>query len=172
MKKLILLAPCIALLSACGGGAGGGSAVALQPGQWEMVTQVTGVEAPGAPPAVVEQMRAAAQQQPQRQNRCLTPQEAANPSAGLMNAGQASGCNFTEQTFSGGTIRVVGTCQAPGGQGSVATRMEGTYTATTMTATVTADITMGAGAPPGAPRSIRSTATLNGRRTGDCPAGG
>ena len=170
MKKMLILVPCTALLFACGGGGGGGS-VALQPGQWEMVTQITGVEAPGAPPAMVEQMRTAAAQQRQTQNRCMSPQEAANPSASLVNAGQTTGCNFTEQTFSGGNIRIVGTCRGPGGQGEIATRMEGTYTATTMTATVTADISMGANAPQGAPSSVRTTATLNGRRTGDCSAG-
>ncbi len=169
MKKVLILAPCTALLFACGGG--GGGSVALQPGQWEMVTQVTGVEAEGMPPAMLEQMRTAATQQRQTQNRCMSAQEAANPTASIANAGQTTGCNFTEQTFSGGTIRIVGTCQAPGGQGQVATRTEGTYTATTINATVTADISTGANAPPGAPRSVRTTGTLTGRRTGDCNAG-
>ena len=74
MKKMLILVPCTALLFACGGGGGGGS-VALQPGQWEMVTQITGVEAPGAPPAMVEQMRTAAAQQRQTQNRCMSPRK-------------------------------------------------------------------------------------------------
>jgi hypothetical protein len=172
MKRSILLAVSIAAITVttgCNRGGGAGGSVALQPGQWEMVTQVTGIEVPGAPPEAVEAMRAAAARQRQTQNRCMTPQEAANPGAGLMNAGQASGCNFTEQSFSGGTMRLVGTCQAPGGQGQVATRMEGTYTATTMEARITAEITM-ANAPPGSPRTVRSTGTLTGRRTGDCAA--
>jgi hypothetical protein len=173
MKRSVLLAvsvAAIAIVSGCnrGGGAGGGAQ--LQPGQWEMVTQITNIEVPGAPPEMAEAMRAAAARQRQTQNRCITPQEAANPGASMMNAGQATGCNFTEQNFSGGTMRLVGTCQAPGGQGQVATRMEGTYTATTMEARITAEVTM-ANAPPGSPRTVRSTGTLMGRRTGDCAGG-
>ncbi len=174
MKRSVFVAVSIAAIAVTAGcnrgGGGGGGSVSLQPGQWEMVTQVTNIEAPGAPPEMAEAMRAAAARQRQTQNRCVTPQEAANPGASIMSASQSSGCNFTDQTFSGGTMRLVGTCQAPGGQGQVATRMEGTYTATTMEARITAEITM-ANAPPGGPRTVRTSATLQGRRTGDCPGG-
>jgi hypothetical protein len=114
-------------------------------------------------------MRTAMLNQPQTQNRCITPEEAANPAGSMMNpTGDNQGCTFTEQTFSGGTIRVSGTCPAPGGRGSVRTSLNGTYTATTMEARLEAEVTSPPGGPPGMPQTIRMQGNLTGRRTGDC----
>lgn len=161
MKRLMLLAPCAALF-ACSG-----SAVSLQPGQWETTVQFTSIEMPGAPEQMVAPMRAA-MSAPQTRSECMTPEQAANPAGRMMNpGGPANSCQYTENTFSGGTIRVHGTCQQPG-RGSMQMNMDGSYTATTMTATVTSEMH----APPGTPgpQAIRMSGTLAGRRTGDCPA--
>lgn len=167
MKRLVLLAPSLALIAACSGGNN-----SIQPGQWEMTTRMTEIEVPGAPPEIANQMRTAMANQTQTQNRCITPEEAANPTRGMMNpSGQAEGCTFTDQTFAGGRILVSGSCPAPGGQGTVQTRLEGTYTGTTMETRVSAEVQAGASAPPGMPRTVRMTGTMTGRRTGDCPAG-
>jgi hypothetical protein len=165
MKRLIAAAP-LALLFACSG-----SSTTLQPGQWEMTSRMTNVELPGVPEQLAAQMRTAMLNQPQTQNRCITPAEAANPAGGMMNpSGSTEGCTFTDQTFSGGTIRVSGTCPAPGGRGSVRTSLNGTYTATTMEARLEAEVTAPPGGPPGMPQTIRMQGNLTGRRTGDCAA--
>ena len=164
MKRLVLWAPTLALLAACGG-----SAVSLQPGQWEMTTTMTNFEVPGAPAAMAEQMRAA-MAQPRTQNECITPEQAANPTRGMMTPdGKSEGCTFTDQTFAGGVIRMAGSCPAPGG-GSIRTNLNGSYTATTMEAQISAEVDAGASAPQGMPRNIRMSGTMTGRRTGDCPA--
>jgi hypothetical protein len=168
MKKLLVLAPCIAILSACGGGGAGGGAVSLQPGQWETTMQFTNSEAPGAPEPQVAAMRQA-MGQPQTRNECMTPAQAANPAAGMMNAGGGgNSCNFTKSTFANGTIDVAGTCSPPGGANATVA-MTGTYTATTMTAQVTTTVRAPAGTP--GPQEIRMTGNVNARRTGDCAAG-
>ena len=167
MKKLALFAPTIVLAAACSGGA-----VSLQPGQWEHTIQFTSIDAPGMPEAQLGMMRQM-MGRPQTESTCLTPEQAANPTGGMLSPGGGQNCQFSENVFSGGTVRVRGTCQQPGG-GSAQMSMEGTYTATTMTMQMTSEVTMPPGmpAPPGAtaPRSVRMSGTVVGRRTGDCAA--
>jgi hypothetical protein len=156
MKRLALLAPTMALIVACG------SNTALQPGNWEMTTKMTDIELPGQPPAMAAQMKQAMAAQAQTQTRCITPQEAANPAGGMMSpSGNAQGCTFSKQTFSGGTIDVAGSCPVPTG-GRAETSLTGTYTGTEMNARITANVT-------GGPQQMRMSGTLTGRRIGDCP---
>lgn len=165
MKRQLLLAAPIVLLFACSG-----SAVQLQPGQWELTTTMTDFQAPGAPPEMLAQMRASAGR-PQVLTECMTPAEAANPAGWMTNpGGNAQGCTFTDQTFAGGVIRVSGSCPLPNNGGSTRTSLQGSYTATTMEARLTGQLQAGPGAPPGMPRNISTTGTLNARRVGDCPA--
>jgi hypothetical protein len=163
MKRLLLWAPSMALIAACSG-----SAVSLQPGQWETTIRMTSVEMPGAPEAMVAQMRQAASA-PQTSSECMTPEEAANPASKMMNpGGGANSCQFTESTFAGGAIRVRGTCSPPGA-GRQQMSMEGSYTSTTMEARITAEMQAPPGANPTGPQSVRVSGTMTGRRTGDCP---
>lgn len=162
MNKLVLFAPTIALAAACSG-----SAVTLQPGQWETRVQFSSIEMPGAPEAVLVPMRAA-MSQPQVRSECMTPEQAANPTGRMMNTGSnPNACQFPENVFTGGTIRVRGTCQDPA-RGTMQISWDGSYTATTMEARVSAEMR----APPGAqgPQTIRMSGTMSGRRTGDCAA--
>jgi hypothetical protein len=162
MKRLMLLVPSVALLFACSD-----SAVSLQPGQWETSIRFTSIEVPGAPEAQVAPMRAMLSQ-PQTSSNCVTPEQAANPGGNLLSPrGDANNCTYTENTFSGGTIRVRGSCSQSGGA-QAQMSMEGTYTATTMEAQISSEIQ----APPGTqgPQTVRMSGALTGRRTGDCPA--
>lgn len=162
MNKLALFAPTIALAAACSGGA-----VSLQPGQWEHTVQFTSIEAPGVPEAQMTAMRQM-MGQPRTDSECMTPQQAANPTGNMLSPNGGQNCQFTENVFSGGTIRVHGTCQQPGG-GTAQMNMDGSYTATTMNVRLTSEVTMPPGMP--GPRSVRMAGTVTGRRTGDCAAG-
>jgi uncharacterized protein DUF3617 len=161
MKRYVLPALPIALLFACSP-----SAVALQPGMWETTIQFTSIDVPGAPPAQLTAMRAM-MGQPQTRSECMTPEQAANPAQRMMNPEGTNGCQFSDSTFAGGTIRVHGTCQAQG-RGSSQTSMEGTYTATTIQATISSDMHPPAGTA--GPQSVHMAGTISARRTGDCPA--
>jgi len=165
MKKIALFAPTLALCAACSGS--GGTAVSLQPGQWETAIQFASIEVPGAPEAEIAQFRSM-MGRPQTHSGCITPQDAANPSNKIMNPqGENRGCQFNENTFAGGTIRVHATCQAPMG-GTMQMNMDGSYTATTMQATINQEMH----APPNTPgpQTIRMSGNLTAHRTGDCPA--
>ena len=157
MKRLILFVPAVVLAAACSGQTG-----TIQPGNWETTTRFTSVEVPGMPEAVAKQMQAQMANQP-AQTRCITPAEAANPTGGMMGSQNPQGCTFSEQTFSGGVIRVRGSCPGPGGQGQIRMSWEGTYTDTTMTGNITTELS-------GGPQTMRMAGTINSRRTGDCPS--
>ena len=160
MKRFAVLTPSILLIAACSGGSD-----TLQPGQWETTVQIANVEVPGAPPEVAEQM-AMLLRQAQTESHCLTPEQAADPTAGMANpTGRAEGCTFSERTFSGGRIHVVSSCPAPAGQGEVRSTLEGTYTPTNMEAQMNVE---GPSGMPGTQQTVRLTGTMTSRRTGDC----
>lgn len=154
-----------------GGQAGGQGAQSLQPGQWEMTSQMTAVEIPGAPPEVQAQMRAQ-QGRTQTDRTCITPEQASNPLRQFRESmtGPGAGCQTSEDVFAGGVIRIRTTCQRPGGaQGSAQVTMEGTFTATTLAATVAISAQGANVAGPGT-TAMRVSTNLRGRRIGDCPA--
>ena len=144
----------------------------MQPGYWEMVTQVTSVEAPGAPPQAQAQLRAQ-QGRSQTDRRCITPEQAANPTRDLVGSGpQSRNCQFSDRIFAGGVIRVSATCRQPGGPSQAQLAMEGRFSATTLEATLTVtatgpNMTGGSGM-----QRVRASSTVRGRRVGECPARG
>jgi hypothetical protein len=170
MKRLIIFVPAIALagiVAGCGGGAN-----QLQPGQWEMAVQVKSLEMPGAPPELQAQMRRGIGQS-QTNRDCITPEQARNPLGQMRDMvaqGRAANCRFTDEVFGGGVIRIRATCPGPGGQGEGRMSMEGTFTATTLQATLTATAQGGNAAVPGA-TGMNMTAEITGRRVGECAAG-
>ncbi|MGZ8347716.1 MAG: DUF3617 domain-containing protein [Allosphingosinicella sp.] len=155
----------LALLPAIAACSGAGSS-SIQPGQWEMTTSFSTVEAPGMPPEALQAMRAQLANQRQTQTSCITPEQAANPAGGLMNTGGSgpNGCQFSKSTFAGGAIDVQGTCPGPTG-GSMTMSWQGNYTPTTMEGQFTTAV-------EGGPQAMRMVGTMSGRRVGDCPAGG
>ncbi|NNC72561.1 MAG: DUF3617 domain-containing protein [Sphingomonadaceae bacterium] len=161
MKKLMIAAAPLALLGACSGGD-----VALQPGEWEMTTSITDIEAPGAPEQMVEMMRTQLGQADTDTN-CLTDADSEDPLAGMLEDGDfGDECDWGDSSFAGGVINVNGTCAAPGGQGNAEISFEGTYTATSMDAEIEVAMTDG---PMG---DITMSGTMNGERTGECSADG
>lgn len=155
--------------------AAGLGARSIQPGQWEMTARVTQMEIPGATPEV--QARIAAQRNRQQTSRtCITPERAANPlrefREAMARGQQGANCQTAEDVFAGGVIRIRAICRpAGGGPGVGQMAMEGSFTATTLQATLTinTDAPVTAGRP--GPRSIRMSSTVSGRRVGDCPRG-
>jgi hypothetical protein len=150
--------------------AGDPNAQSIQPGEWEMTSVMTSLEAPGAPPAVAQQMRGQLNQ-PQIRRQCITPAEAANPTRNLMNAGApGQGCRFGDSVFAGGVIRIALTCQQPGGAASMRMAVEGGFSATEMNMALRMSMTgprSGSG-----PQSFNMAGRMTGRRIGECPARG
>jgi hypothetical protein len=166
MKRLIILAPALVLIAACSRGPD-----KIQDGQWELTYQLTGMDIPGAPPEAQTQMRAQLNH-PATNRVCITSAWASNPMAEVRRAISTSpqnpNCHFTDDTYGNGRVKIHATCQQPGGPGRADVLLEGSFTATTGDLTLTASgegLPMAAGAG-----NARVTATVRGRRVGDCPA--
>ncbi len=121
--KRILSAACFLALAACGSDGGSDSAnggseaggatsagVNMEPGQWEMTSQILSMEVPGmpagtqmpTPPATTISM-------------CLTPEQAATPNAGfLTGAGENSGCRTEGMNFANGRVSGTVICEMEG----------------------------------------------------------
>jgi Protein of unknown function (DUF3617) len=161
MKRLIIIAPAIVLIAACSGGAD-----TIQHGQWEIVTEMTSVEAPGAPPALLEQMRASMASQRQTQSQCITAEQARNPARNMTGQNPA-GCEFSDTTWAGGNVRIRANCRPPGTP-PVQLSIEGTYTAQQINNRINVSMEMPNPTGAGAPMQIRLQGRMTGRRTGDC----
>ena len=163
------------LLVSCGGGtdanqqkaeggnaatpaaSGAGAAVAMQPGQWEITTEVLemevpnmpkGVNGPTPPPTVVRT--------------CLTPQQASAPSGGfLTGSGETGGCTTENMSTSGGRIRGTVQCNQPGT--TMRSTMDGQFSPTGFEVNQRVETSS-----QGMNVTMRSR--TSGRRVGDCPA--
>ncbi len=172
MKRSIILAAGVAATAVAAGCSSGGPDQ-RQPGEWETITEIKALEVPGAAPDM--QARARAQiGQSQTARECLTEEAARDPIRQLrqmMAQGPSSNCQFSDQVFRGGTIRIRATCAAAGGGGSAEFSVDGGFTAITLESTVIMNA-QGAGVAsvPGA-TGMRLTANVRGRRVGDCPVG-
>ncbi len=172
MRQLIGMAALA--LAACGGGgeenaeggngtaaaSGGGSAsVSLQPGQWEITTTVASINVPNLPPGATPPLPP-----PSPVRSCLTPEQAAQPTAGFIaGAGENGGCTYENSSMSGGRIEATVQCNAGGA--TMRSVMNGQFAPesfeVTQRATTSAE---------GMNMEMESRTT--GRRVGDCPAGG
>jgi hypothetical protein len=163
----------IAFLSTASGSAAGldlqasARPISIQPGQWEIATEMTSVEAVGVPEEVLQQMRAQLASQRQVRSQCITPEQARNPAANLMRNQNVRGCEYGETTWAGGVIRIHATCQPPGGTPARMT-IEGSYAAQQFDGRIGASTTMPAPVEAGAKVRIDLRGRLTGRRTGEC----
>jgi hypothetical protein len=144
----------------------------MQPGQWEMAVQVRSIEMPGAPPEAQARIRSQLGRTQTNQD-CITPEQARNPLSQMRQMvaqGRAASCQFTDQVFGGGVIRIRATCPGPGGQpGAGQVSMEGSFTATTLQAALSVSATGANPAMPGA-TGMRMIVDVRGRRVGECQA--
>lgn len=120
----------------------------LSPGLWEITLETQATRQPGFAP------------EPFRLTQCLTEADARDPSAllgGLANPG-ASGCTYTDKTYSGNTFRFSMQCA-----GSFAIRSQGEvrFTADTMRGTINAVANVGA-------EKLTLSNKISARRLGGC----
>ena len=145
-------------LAACSGGASQNAAAPaeeakLQPGQWEMTTQMTSTS-----PAQ-EKMPAEAMK-PVTVSSCITADQVEKPQPTLFTASTGS-CKYDTFYMANGILNFTMKCEQPGS--SVASTVAGSFTATTMDAEVNM-VTYTADA------QSNMSAKLSGRRVGECTA--
>jgi hypothetical protein len=176
MKTHLILSAAALALAACGSnekGDGNGSAAAggggspsasasgvnLQPGEWEMKTEVVNVSAEGLPAGVAEGMKAQASSSSKT---CMTPEEAKGPKGDIF-AGKGSNCKSENFSWSGGTIKGRTVCTGQGGAGETVMEMDGKYSAQSIDMTMKSKTEL-------AGKGMTMEMRLSGRRIGECGA--
>lgn len=172
MRAQAILLGGLVLLGACGGQGSGDmsanevagtlDAVPIAPGLWEIASEVVDVGAPNLPVAVQRRMigpRA-------RVRSCVTPAQAARPSAGFL-AARAEGpdCRYADFAMRDGRMTGTMRCAEPG-VGETVARMDGTYRREDYVLSMRIETPM----PDGVTMRIDTRTT--GRRIGACPAEG
>jgi hypothetical protein len=172
MKTKLILGAAVLALAACGksgGGnessaaSGGGSAsaagISLQPGEWEMKTEVVNVSAEGLPAGIAEGMKAQASSTTKT---CMTPEEAKGPKGDIF-AGKDSNCKSEGFSWSGGTIKGKTVCAGQGGAGKTEMEMDGKYSAQSIDMTMKSKTDL-------AGKAMTMEMRVQGRRIGECTA--
>ena len=142
--------------AASGGGAAG---ISLQPGEWEMKTEVVSIAAEGLPPGMTEGMKANAGS---TSRTCMTPEEAKGPKGDLFAGDKSGNCKSEGFSWSGGSIKGTTTCTPPGGGKTVMT-MDGRYSPQTIDMTMKSQTDI-------AGKAMTMEMRVSGRRVGECSA--
>ena len=174
MKPTLFASTILLTLAACGQGEEKGrkqtaqdvakemAALKMEPGQWEATNEILSASAPGLPEQALKQMVG----QKTTVSNCVTPEQAAKPSANFLAAQKNSNCTY--QDFSMEDGRMTGTMTCSGGQvpGEMEMKMAGEYGARSY------DMKMDMNAknmPGGMTMTIKARTT--GRKIGECSPG-
>jgi len=97
--------------------------VQLKPGQWEGRFTVQDIDLPNAPAGVKDQMKRVMNQTSLRY--CVTPEQAANPSAEMFSGQEQRNCTYGGFEAKGGKVSGKVSCKAQGG--TMNATMSGSY---------------------------------------------
>lgn len=136
----------------------------LEPGEWQIVSKLSLVEAQGVPAAAAAQMKTAMQRS-STDKQCLTPEQVERPNSGLFAGRENSRCKYDSFEMSGGKIKAVMHCPGAAG-GEMRMTMDGSYAPKSYQVDATMDMAM-----PGEGQKMKMTMQSIGTRLGDCPAG-
>ena len=174
MTRILLASATFLVLAACGRGEEKGgkqsaqevakemAALKMEPGQWEVTNEVLSATAPGLPEGTLTKMVG----QKTTASNCVTPEQAANPSANFLAAQKNSNCTY--QNFSMEDGRMTGTLTCSGGQvpGEMEMKMAGEYSARSYVMNTDMNAK---GMPGGMTMTIK--ARTSGRKVGECTPG-
>jgi hypothetical protein len=175
LMRFVLLAAALAALPSCNRSAsesGGGNMSAdqvaeelkdmkIEPGQWEATNEIVQVNAPGVPGDTLKSLIG----QKTNVSNCITPEQAAKPSANFLAAQANNNCTYQDWRMEGGRMTGAMTCEGGQMPGKVIMNMAGNYSPTQY------DLDMDmktSGLPGGMTMTIK--AKTSGRRVGECTA--
>ncbi len=135
----------------------------MEPGQWEATSEILQATSPGLPADALKPMEG----EKKKVSNCVTPEQAARPSANFLAAQQNMNCTYQDFSMEGG--RITGTMNCSGGQvpGQMVLKMDGEYGPRSYAI----NMDMKAGGMPGGMTMTIKAKTI-GRRVGDCTAEG
>lgn len=132
----------------------------LEPGLWETTTLITALAVPGLS---ADAAKAATGTRTTTSN-CVTPAQAAKPSAEFLSGASDGNCTYQRFSMANARIDAAMTCRPAAAPGAIAMTLDGGYspTAFTLGMAVRTDL------PGDGDMTMRATVT--GKRTGDCAA--
>jgi hypothetical protein len=133
----------------------------IEPGQWEATNEIVSASAPGVPADALKSMVG----QKSTVSNCITPEQAAKPSANFLAAQQNNNCTYQDWDMEGGKMTGTMTCEGAGMPGKVIMKMTGDYAPTAYNLDMDMNTT---GLPGGMTMTIKAKTT--GRRVGECTA--
>ena len=133
----------------------------IQPGQWEATHEIVSASAPGIPADSLKSMVG----QKSTVSNCITPEQAAKPSANFLAAQQSNNCTYQDWNMDGGKMTGTMTCEGNGMPGKVIMTMSGDYGNTAYALDMDMNTT---GLPGNMTMNIKAKTT--GRRVGECTA--
>ena len=142
--------------------------VKLEPGEWEATQEILDVNVTGLPDGVPPEAMTRMIGQRTSFKHCVTPEQAANPSADFLSAQKDADCTYGDMTMADGKVKAEMSCAVPQQKdGRMKIAMNGTYLPDSydMDMNVTA-----AGLPNGISMAMKMKSM--GKRIGECPAGG
>jgi hypothetical protein len=163
--RFIALVPLL-VLAACSEGAAptkqdaeAPPAEQLSAGQWEMTTEVTRLTPrdKGAPAIKTPEGSRSTT------SSCVAEADVKKPQPALF-APEGSECSYRDIYMSGGRLNATLACSRAGLGGTIATNVNGSFTATTFEGDATSETSLSGDG------DVRIDAKLTGRRTGDCTA--
>jgi hypothetical protein len=146
--------------AAGGSGSGGASGISLQPGEWEMKTEVVNVSAEGLPPGIAEGMKA---QAGSTTRTCMTAEEAKGPKADMFARNNPGNCKSEGFSWSGGRIHGTTTCTGTEGAGKAVVTMDGQYSPQSIDMTMKSETDI-------AGKAMKVEMRISGHRVGECSA--
>jgi len=141
--------------------------VSIMPGQWETTSEIVDVTIEGAPQGMPANMADMMKGRKTVSKNCITPEQAANPSAEMLNDQKNNSCTYSNFSLSGGLVK--GNVSCPAGDGGTATvALNGSYAPDSYVMTMKVDAAgMGSGGPAG--MKMMMTMQTTGKHIGDCP---
>lgn len=141
-------------------------ALRLAPGQWETTVEILDVEMEGMPEGMPNGMMKNMVGTTTTMKSCITPEQAAMPSADFLAAQKEANCSYSSFDMSGGLLRAAMTCAGTDRPGELKLNMTGKYSAKSYE--MNQEMRM-ADFQPGMTMAMKSKVTA--RHVGDCPAG-
>lgn len=170
MRQYFAAAAALALIS-CGGGGDGneaagdkaaegagtsGASASLQPGQWEITTQVLSMSAPNMPQGVNIPLPG-----PTTIRTCITPEQAGQPGANIFTgSGESGGCTYESNNVRGGRVEATVECNTA--DGTMRSTMTGQYGGSSFEVNQQVETTASG-------QTMEMESRTSGRRVGDCP---
>jgi hypothetical protein len=136
--------------------------IRIEPGLWEVRSEVVSVSAPGLPLVTRNRMVGP---RPTVRN-CITPEQAARPNSNFLSGGNTGNCAYRDFSMDGGRMRGAMTCRNEDPPGITEAAMDGTHRPGGYDMTMRMETQL----PGGGVMQVETR--TQGRRLGECPAGG